>query len=163
MTTMPQAHVAAIFIYPEESKPGRSVDSALAVEGRGLLGDRYFAVETPHEDPGHDLTLIEAEAIEGVAAGGISFELGDSRRNVVTRGIDLNALVDTTFRVGDVECRGVRLNHPCAHLESLTQPGVLKALVDRGGLRAAIVKGGEIRVGDAIAVEAATPGGASTR
>ncbi|HET9199810.1 MAG TPA: MOSC domain-containing protein [Dehalococcoidia bacterium] len=160
---MAQAHVAAIFIYPEESKPGRSVDAAVAIEGRGLQGDRYFAADDPHEDPGHDLTLIEAEAIEGVAAGGIPFELGDSRRNVVTRGIDLNALVDTTFRVGNVECRGVRLNHPCAHLESLTQPGVLRALVDHGGLRAAIVKGGEIRVGDTIAVATPEPSGASTR
>ena len=160
---MTQAHVAAIFIYPEESKPGHSVAQAMAVEGRGLEGDRYFAADDPHEDRGSDLTLIEAEAIEGVVAAGIEFGLGDSRRNVVTRGVDLNALVDQTFRVGGVECRGIRLNHPCAHLESLTQPGVMKALVNRGGLRASIVNGGAIKVGDAIVVEAAEPTGASTR
>jgi MOSC domain-containing protein YiiM len=163
MSTMPQAHVAAIFVCPENSVPCRSVEQATAVVGRGLEGDRYFAAGDLHEDPGHDLTLIEAEAIEGVAAAGIKFELGDSRRNVVTRGVDLNALVDRTFYVGQVKCRGIRLNHPCAHLESLTQPGVLKALVDRGGLRAAIVKGGVIRLGDAVTVEAAEPTGASTQ
>lgn len=161
---MTQAHVAAIFIYPEESKPGHSVDQAMAVEGRGLEGDRYFAADDPHEDRGHDLTLIEAEAIEGVVAAGIEFGLGDSRRNVVTRGADLNSLVDKTFFVGEVECLGIRLNHPCAHLQSLTQPGVMKALVNHGGLRAAIVKGGEIRVGDSIVVaEATEPATASNR
>ena len=67
---------------------------------------------------GHDLTLIEAEVVD---------ELGlppaEARRNVVTRGIDLNALVGRRFRVGEVECVGRRLCEPCAHLQRLTRPG----------------------------------------
>jgi MOSC domain-containing protein YiiM len=79
----------------------------------------------------------------------------EARRNIVTRGIDLNALVGKRFRVGDVDCFGARLCEPCAHLERLTAragtPGTLHALIHRGGLRADVLTDGEIRAGDAIA------------
>ena len=75
---------------------------------------------------------------------------GEARRNVVTRGIDLNALVGRRFRVGEAECVGRRLCEPCAHLQRLTHPGILRDLVHRGGLRADILAGGAIRVGDAV-------------
>ena len=74
----------------------------------------------------------------------------DARRNVVTRGIDLNALVGRRFRVGDVECLGQRLCEPCAHLERLTVPGTLRGLIHRGGLRADVLTDGTISVGDTI-------------
>ena len=70
---------------------------------------------------------------------------------MATRGIDLNALVGRRFRVGALECEGIELCEPCTHLEGLTQPGVLKGLVHRGGLRASILSGGEIAVGDPVA------------
>ena len=96
--------------------------------GSGLEGDRYFAEATaPSTRPrktGQDLTLIEAEAIEGLARDdGIELAPGEARRNVVTRGIALNDLVGRRFRVGEVECVGSRLCEPCSHLERLTQPG----------------------------------------
>ena len=68
----------------------------------------------------------------------------------MTRGIDLNALVGHRFRVGEVECRGDRLCDPCRPLERRTERGVLKGLANRGGLRADVVVGGTIAVGDAI-------------
>lgn len=148
-----QGHVAAIYIYAESGGQGDSVDSVSALAGRGLEGDRYFAATgAPHQQDNadQDLTLVEAEAIEAVAASGIAFGLGDSRRNVVTRGIGLNDLVGKTFRVGNVECLGVRLCHPCQNLESVTSPGLIKAMVNRGGLRASIVSDGRISVGDAV-------------
>ena len=74
----------------------------------------------------------------------------EARRNIVTRGIDLNALVGQRFRVGDVECVGRRLCEPCAHLERLTHKGVLRELIHRGGLRADILTAGNITVGAAI-------------
>jgi MOSC domain-containing protein YiiM len=78
----------------------------------------------------------------------------EARRNLITRGIDLNALVGRPFTVGTVECLGQRLCEPCAHLERLTanagKPGTLRALIHKGGLRADIVSDGEIRVGDEI-------------
>ena len=119
------------------------VDEAAAHAGRGLEGDRYFdhagTFSNPHSD-GHDLTLIEAEVVD---------ELGlppaEARRNVVTRGIDLNALVGRRFRVGEAECVGRRLCEPCAHLQRLTHPGILRDLVHRGGLRADVLRDGAIR------------------
>jgi len=69
---------------------------------------------------------------------------------VLTRGIDLNALVGYRFTVGDVLCEGVELCEPCNHLQSLTQQGVLRGLVHRGGLRADVLDGGVITPGDAV-------------
>ena len=74
----------------------------------------------------------------------------DARRNLVTSGISLNALVGRRFRVGTVECVGRRLAEPCAHLERLVRPGLLRPLVHRGGLRADILSAGAIAVGDEI-------------
>ena len=75
----------------------------------------------------------------------------ESRRNLLTRGVDLDRLVGARFRVGEVECEGIELCEPCRHLEGLTYPGVLRGLVHRGGLRAAILEDGEIAVGDPVA------------
>jgi MOSC domain-containing protein YiiM len=149
------AEVEAIFLVPSAGASPQPVDEVRAVAGLGLDGDRYFAGDGTfyaERKDGQDLTLIEAEAIEGLAREhGIQLGPGESRRNVVTRGIGLNELVGRRFRVGDVECEGRRLCDPCSHLEKLTEPGVLKGLVDRGGLRADIVRGGRIAVGDEVA------------
>ena len=75
---------------------------------------------------------------------------GDARRNVVTRGVDLNALAGRRFAIGEVEIAGRRWCEPCAVLQRLTTPGVLRGLVHRGGLRADILGGGTIARGDAV-------------
>jgi MOSC domain-containing protein YiiM len=143
--------VEAIYLGPAPHEPLRSVERVRAVAGKGLEGDRYFKGDGTFYKPdkeGQDLTLIEAEAIDGLASEeSIELEPGAARRNVVTRGLALNDLVGQRFRVGDVECIGRRLCDPCRHLEHLTRPGVLKGLVDRGGLRADIVGDGWISVG----------------
>ena len=72
---------------------------------------------------------------------------------MLTRGIDLNALVGKRFRVGEVECVGVELCEPCQHLESVTHPGVVKGMVHRAGLNADILTDGEIAVGDPVVVD----------
>src|SRR5215210_1397238 len=125
--------VEAVVVAPEAEAVMVRVDRAEVRSGRGLEGDRYFDGRGTFSDAhgrGHDLTLIEAEVLEdlGLAPEG-------ARRNVVTRGIDLNALVGERFSVGDVECFGQRLCEPCAHLERLT-PGTLRPLIHCGGLRA---------------------------
>jgi MOSC domain-containing protein YiiM len=146
--------VESIHVAADPEQPTRPVESVQAVAGKGLEGDRYFAGEGTYSQvrkPGRNLTLIEAEAIEGLAREhGIEIGPGESRRNVVTRGIGLNDLVGRRFTVGEVECVGTRLCDPCTHLEGLTKPGVLNGLVNRGGLRADIVTGGRIAVGDAV-------------
>ena len=140
--------VEAIAIAAAAEAPMALVPSAAAHAGRGLEGDRYANARGTFSSPysrGHDLTLIEAEVVEAL---GLAPET--ARRNVVTRGTDLNALVGRRFRVGEVECEGQRLCEPCAHLQRLTEPGILRALVHRGGLRADLLSGGTIRVGDRV-------------
>jgi MOSC domain-containing protein YiiM len=144
--------VEGIFVTPTSGELPVSVPSVRALAGRGLEGNRYFFDEAP---PGRALTLIAAEAVEALASEhGLSLEPAATRRNVLTRGIDVNDLVGKRFRVGDVECEGVELCEPCLHLQSLTQPGVIKGLAHRGGLNADILSDGEIGVGDSIVVAA---------
>ncbi len=144
---MESGRVEGIFIGPPETLP-TPVDRVHAFAGRGLEGNRYFFDDAPS---GQALTLIAAEALEGLEADtGIRLTAAESRRNVLTRGIDLNALVGERFRVGDVECVGVELCEPCTTLQKLTRPGVIKAYVHRAGLNADILTDGEIAVGDEI-------------
>lgn len=122
--------------------------------GRGLEGDRYHAGKGTFFEPGkngQELTLIEEESLAALEREtGVELPWADARRNVVTEGIDLNVLVGRRFHVGAVECVGRRLAEPCAHLARLTEPGVLRGLVHRGGLRADILEDGDISVGDAV-------------
>ena len=144
---MSAGRVEGIFIGPEETLPA-PVERVRAVAGSGLEGNRYFYDEAP---AGRALTLIQVEALEGMLDDtGIELSAAESRRNVLTSGIDLNALVGKRFRVGNVECRGVELCHPCSSLEKMTQKGVIKGLVNRGGLNADILTDGEIAVGDRV-------------
>jgi MOSC domain-containing protein YiiM len=118
------------------------------VAGVGILGDRYATGQGHWSDPRwphQELTLIEEEVAEEVAIAAVHV-----RRNIVTRGVRLNALVGVTFQIGSVRLVGVRLCDPCRYLETLTRPGLLRALQDRGGLRTSIVHGGRIHVGDRV-------------
>jgi MOSC domain-containing protein YiiM len=145
--------VEALVLAPQAAAPVVAVTSAVAVAGAGLEGDRYLAGTGTFASgrPGSALTLVDAAVLEELELG-----LGrpvDHRRNVVVRGTDLNALVGRRFRLGDVVCQGRRLCEPCAHLERLNHGGVLRPLVHRGGLRADIVAGGAVRVGDTLVAE----------
>src|SRR5437762_13106361 len=141
--------VEGIYISAERGELPEPVESVRALAGRGLEGNRYFFERDA--PPGVALTLIAAEAVEAMEREhGISIESRESRRNVVTRGIDVNELVGKRFRVGDVECRGIELCEPCTDLQAMTQPGVIKGLAHRGGLNADILTDGEISVGDAV-------------
>lgn len=131
-----------------------SVEEVRAVEGRGLEGDRYFdraGTWSSRPGTGREITLIESEAVEAAARDyGLNLFPGDARRNLVTTGVSVNHLVGKEFVVGEVRLRGMRLCEPCEHLADLTGQPVVPALVHRGGLRAEIVSGGFIRVGDPI-------------
>jgi hypothetical protein len=141
--------VEAIFVAPEAGAPAEALPSARALAGRGLDGDRHVAGTGtfPSGLPGSALTLIEAEVCESFAP---PLDAGEHRRNLVTRGIDLNALVGHEFLVGSVRCRGMRLCEPCMVLERYASRPVLRPLVHRGGLRADILEDGVVNVGDAV-------------
>jgi MOSC domain-containing protein YiiM len=143
--------VESIHITSAEGGPLSRVQAADVVAGRGIVGDRYAFDGGRSPLPGESLTLIEAEAIEAVLdEHGIDMRDGRSRRQVTTRGIALNDLVGKEFRVGELRCVGVELCEPCKGLERMTEKGVIKALVHRGGLRADVLEGGRIAVGDPV-------------
>jgi MOSC domain-containing protein YiiM len=146
--------VVSIYIAPAAGEVPQSVEEVRAVAGKGLEGDRYFLGQgtwSNHPGSGRHVTLIESEALEALEReSGPQLAPGSHRRNVVTRGVPLNHLVDRDFRIGEVVLRGTRLCEPYQHLENLTQPGARMALLHRAGLRAVIVQEGTIRVGDRV-------------
>jgi MOSC domain-containing protein YiiM len=143
--------VEAIFTAPVAGAGTEAQERVAALARQGLEGDRNLSPAPVARPGGLDLTLIEAEALEALRAEtGIALEPSASRRNVVTRGVRLNDLVGRSFRVGVVECVGIELCEPCLSLARRTDPGVLRGLAHRGGLRADIVVGGEIAPGDEV-------------
>jgi MOSC domain-containing protein YiiM len=149
------AKVTDIFVAASPGSPAMAQQCVRAVPGRGLEGDRYFngiGTFSPHpQKPDFEITLIQKEHVEVFAStSGIAFTARDARRNLVTLGVDLNALVGRDFRVGPVLIRGIRLCEPCNHLAKQTSPEVLRGLLHKGGLRAQILSEGDIRVGDPL-------------
>ena len=145
--------VVSINIASKAEGPMQSVNEVRAIPGKGLEGDRYFFRQGTFykPQPDREITLIEAEAIEGLRREfDIDFALSGTRRNVVTRGVPLNHLVGREFWIGDVKARGLKLCEPCSHLQRLSHPKVLPGLVHRGGLRAQILTEGTIRVAESI-------------
>ena len=151
-----RGRVAAIALAERATGDMHTVNHAKVLANRGLEGDRYAAKAgtfTPANDTarGYDLTLIEAEVLDSLTLpDGRTLGYAEARRNVVTRGIDLNALVGRRFRVGNVECLGQRLCEPCTHLERLTTKGALRGLIHRGGLRADVLSNGDVTTGALI-------------
>ena len=147
-----------IYVAEQKGTDLHSLDKIEAIAGRGLAGDRYFLKEgtfSPKDGPDREVTLIEVEALEGLAREyEVTLAPHQSRRNLLTLGVPLNHLVGKTFTIGAVTLRGIRLCEPCGHLAKLTCSAVEKGLKHRGGLRAQIVTGGVLEVGAAICVVA---------
>ncbi|GMU45477.1 MAG: sulfurase [Porticoccaceae bacterium] len=131
-----------------------AVAAARAVAGRGLVGDRYCegaGTWSRWPGTGRAVTLIAAEVLEQLPAS-CRISAAESRRNLLTRDVDLDALLGREFRIGGAWFRGQRRCEPCAHLERLTRPGIAARLQGRGGLRADVLRSGWLRVGDAVVV-----------
>ena len=152
-----KGQLVAIHTGAKARLPLQAVDSINAVAGHGLEGDRYFqkvGTFSKPAGPDREVTLIAVEALEALEREfGVALAPGESRRNLTTRGVPLNDLVGQTFRVGDAVLEGLRLCEPCSHLAKLTCPQVLPGLMGRGGLRARVVNGGRIFVGDTVEPE----------
>ncbi len=141
-----------IFIAPDFGAPTQSVDSVEVVVGAGLRGDRNFAPDGSVAQ-GVGVTLIALEAVQAVNRDfGIPITPAQTRRNLLTQGVPLNALVGRRFCIGEVVLQGVELCEPCNSLAQSSGYGsrVISALLHRGGLRADIVQGGTIRPGDRV-------------
>lgn len=148
----------AIHIAAAASGPMQPLSEVEAITGRGLAHDRYaegvgWYSARPTAPGAREVTLFEAEVLDQLRAEhGVIFEAAEHRRNLTTRGVRLGELIGRRFQVGAVLLEGVRDCPPCEHLEQVTSKPVLAPLVGHGGLRARVVEGGTIRVGDHIAV-----------
>ena len=147
--------VLEIWIAPEAGAPMQSKAEVSTAPGRGLEGDRYWKAagswsDTEHK-PDQELTLIETEQLAWFReTTGQTLTAEQSRRNILTEGIELNPLVGQRFFIGEVEVEGMRLCEPCKTLQERTGLNVLPAMVGRSGLNCRIIGPGEIRCGDPI-------------
>ncbi len=148
--------VEAIYTTPSAGKPMQPLPEVEAITGQGLAGDRYlkgtgYYSNRPLADGSREITLIEAEELEKLEREtGIHLDPSECRRNVLIRSVSVNGLIGKRFRIGEVVCEGIRICEPCTYLEKLTHKRVMRPLVHKGGLRARIISGGTVRVGDAI-------------
>jgi MOSC domain-containing protein YiiM len=134
------ATVRHIFVAAKHGAPMTPLSSVVALADHGLFGDRY-----------DDATLIELENIEAFTrATGLDLAPQMPRRSIVTQGVRLNELRGRRFKVGAAVFEGLELWEPCRLFAKRTYPEVLGFFAGKGGLRARIITGGEIRVGDSV-------------
>ena len=143
--------VSALYIGPEHGGPKRSIDSAELVAGTGMIGDRHAG------ENGGVVSIIEADSIERLnGETGLQITAADTGRNIETRGVDLNALVGARFELGEALLECFELCEPCVSLGArlstagVSAPDIVKALAHGAGIRARVIRGGSIRVGDPV-------------
>ena len=148
--------VEGIFVTGEGSAAMERVEEVRTVEGCGIEGDRYCegtGFWTRYGDV-CQVTLIEGEDLDYIQDElGIGIRNGEHRRNIVTRGIRLRDLRRKTFRIGEAVLEYDRPRPPCRHVQDLSEPGMTRALRNRGGICARVVRAGSIRAGDSIEME----------
>ena len=138
-------------ITKDSNKEIEEVSFIEVLANKGVVGDRHF---DEYNDPYNQLTLIESENIDYYNTKyGLDIPYKDFRRNVVTKGIQLNDLIGKKIKIGNVEVEGIDLCRPCRHLtEVLNQSNILKEFLRRGGLRCQILNSSTINVDDEIKV-----------
>jgi MOSC domain-containing protein YiiM len=145
--------IKAIFIAAERNGILETPASVPIVPGKGIVGDRYFR-DANRSSPDCEVTFIESEWIDAYnRAHPGRIEYWQPRRNVLTEGVDLNALVGKAFRVGDCAFEGIMLCEPCALFQERTYRDALKWFLGKGGLRARVVSGGTLKIGDGFSWE----------
>ena len=144
-----------IGLRPAHRAPVRVVDTVQAEAGRGLLGDRYA------ESPGskRQVTLIQAEHLPAIAAltGHAALPPEWLRRNLLISGINLLALKDRPFRIGEVLLEGTGLCHPCSRMEDQLGPGGYNAMRGHGGITARVLISGRLQRGDPVQIAGGAP------
>ena len=127
------------------------VKSIDVLANKGIVGDRHF---NEYNDPYCQLSLIESENIDYYNTKyGLNIPYTDFRRNVITKGINLNNLIGKKLQIGNVKVEGIDLCRPCKHLtEMLNQENILKEFLRKGGLRCQILTSSSISIGDEIKI-----------
>ena len=143
--------VLKLGITENNNKPINEVDLIQVMANKGIVGDRHFK---EFNAPYNQLSLIESENIDYYNKKyQLNIPYVDFRRNVITKGIQLNNLIGKKLFVGDVELEVVDLCRPCRHLtEVLNQDNILKEFLRRGGLRCQILSSSNIKIGDQIKI-----------
>ena len=150
--------VVALFTVDRRAAPMKKVEQLYALAGRGIEGDRYFlgtGTYSKSPEPGRQVTLIKSEVLESLKNKlEINVKPEESRRNILTQGIEINDLIGTEFYVGTVRLRAHRITQPCLYLEKLLdQPGLYKELWDKGGISCEILSDGVIKERDIITAQ----------
>ena len=143
------AEVFKLGIAAKNNQPIKEVNSIEVLANKGIVGDRHF---NDFNDPYNQLSLIESENIDEYNIKfGLDIPYINFRRNVVTKGIELNDLIGKKLKIGNVELEGIELCRPCRHLtEMLNQKNILKEFMRKGGLRCQILSSSKISIGDKI-------------
>jgi MOSC domain-containing protein YiiM len=145
------SEVYKLGISENNNKPINEVRSIDVLANQGVVGDRHFK---EFNDPYNQISLIESENIDHYNIKyGLNIPYIDFRRNIVTKGIQLNDLVGKKILVGNVKLEGVDLCRPCKHLsEVLGQENIIKEFLRGGGLRCQILTSSSIKINDKISI-----------
>ncbi len=149
--TLPQVgEVKWIGIRPERRAGLVAVDKVALDEQVGVVGDHYKG-----SSGNRQVTLIQAEHLEVVASilSRDALHPGEVRRNIVVNGINLLALKDQQFCIGEVVLAMTGHCHPCSRMEENLGPGGYNAMRGHGGITAKVIKGGTIQVGDSVQIK----------
>lgn len=156
---MSEGKVLQIFICSLKGEPMHEVTEVLAMKGYGLEGDRYATGQGAYPTGRNHVTLIAAEVITAANEKLLEpFSPGETRRSIVTQGVDLNSLVDKVFMVGQAWFLGVKLCAPCTRPAMVAGRGSHEgqffkdAFENQGGLNAEVFGSGVIRTGDRILI-----------
>jgi len=115
------------------------------VAGRGIRGDRYFDFKDDYKG---QVTFFSLDVFEELCAALNARDASPAaaRRNVITRGFDLNKFIGKEFEVQGVRFYGTEECAPCYWMDGAFTPGAKYFLKGRGGLRAKILSDGELRL-----------------
>lgn len=149
--TMPQTgRLEWIGTRPGRDQPVQSLEWCRVLEDSGMEGDHFGG----RSGAKRSVTLIQSEHLQVIAAilqrESLTPEM--LRRNLMVSGINLLALKDRCFSIGDVELQMTGYCHPCSKMERVLGPGGYNALRGHGGITAAVLRGGIIRTGDTVSL-----------
>lgn len=157
VTVVQQIRIEQIFISPGHNffgHHGRSAGNFQTVEvkevecvaGKGLAGDRFFGFKANHKG---QITFFSREVFDEVCfrLGVRGKSPGVTRRNAITRGVDLNSLVGKEFEIQGIRFFGTAECTPCYWMNEAIAPGAESALNGHGGLRAKILNDGVLYAG----------------
>ena len=145
------SEIIKIGITENNNKKINEVSVIDLVAGKGVIGDRHFK---DYNDPFNQLSIIESESIDEYNKKySLNIPYLDFRRNIVTRGIRLNDLIDRKILIGDVQLDVIDLCRPCRHLsEKLDKDNIIKEFLRKGGIRCEILNDGKISINNRIKI-----------